>query len=535
MRRPGSIIGAAGALALAAALLSPPPAGLAASQHRAINCAEGQNLCAEVADPSAFGGYYVGHDEPSVLFYSSRAGSGNDVRYQLTLPSDPPSVPLTADTSFNFELHPAFWFGMAMCDTQSYPEQISTCTPDSDSNILDPAVSPKHAGAAFTELQFYPPGWVGWPQNAGSCDPVQWCVALNIDSFMRNPVTGQDLNTTCQSLVSIEPVNFAFLTRDGQVPSGAPPNPVQSTVQTFTPDRAHDLFMSSGDSLVVTMHDTAHGLQTDVQDLTSGAFGTMTASAANGFGQVQFAPAPSTACTNIPFDFHPMYSTSSEQTRVPWTAHSYNIAFADEIGHFDFCSNVLPNGGCSQREGSATDLEISDKDDNFCFRPQLATQVQVSGCTDTNTGFDGVPYQRVWPDGNTVDHPTPILFSSPVTGPSFNQNYDRVAFEADLPRVEASDFKGPCDRSTGSGCTRIPVTDDGVPASFYPFFSTVNQGGACRWAIGNDLPVTTSDFGKNDQYGPLLFLDYLVVGGGGAVFTRTNDFRQVLSFQPCPQ
>jgi hypothetical protein len=40
---------------------------------------------------------------------------------------------------------------------------VSTCTPDSDSNIVDPAVSPNHPGTAFVELQFYPPGWVPWP------------------------------------------------------------------------------------------------------------------------------------------------------------------------------------------------------------------------------------------------------------------------------------------------------------------------------------------------------------------------------------
>ena len=55
-----------------------------------------------------------------------------------------------------------------MCDTQSFPEQSQTCTPDSDSNILDPATIPQHAGMAFMEMQFYPPGWIrgrpgGWP------------------------------------------------------------------------------------------------------------------------------------------------------------------------------------------------------------------------------------------------------------------------------------------------------------------------------------------------------------------------------------
>jgi hypothetical protein len=43
-----------------------------------------------------------------------------------------------------------------------------------------------------------------------------------------------------------------------------------------------------------------------------------------------------------------MYSTSSEHTRVPWAAHSYNVAFSDEIGHFEYCSAVDANGNCIQ-------------------------------------------------------------------------------------------------------------------------------------------------------------------------------------------
>src|SRR5207302_8109753 len=107
--------------------------------------------------------------------------------------------------SFNFQLHPAFWFGMAMCDVQSYPEQVSTCAPDSDSNIVDPAVSPKHPGTAFMELQFYPPGWVKWPAAAAvggtSCDATRWCIALTIDSLSQDPVTGQTLNDTCTAAI----------------------------------------------------------------------------------------------------------------------------------------------------------------------------------------------------------------------------------------------------------------------------------------------------------------------------------------------
>lgn len=511
----------------------------AASIHTHINCADGNFRCTEVQDSEQVFGenHYIGHDEPSMLFYSNRPGSGNRMRWGLTLPKDPAPTPLPSGKSFNFQLHPAFWFGMAMCDTQSYPEQLSICTADSDKNIVDPKVSPKHPGTAFMEMQFYPPGWVALPSGI-SCDPTKWCAALNIDSLSENAVTGQQNNAACLASVGVEPVNFAFITKNGK--SQAPANPVESTLATFTPDMQQDLFMNSGDHLGVTLHDTHHGLRIDIDDLTTRQKGSMTASAANGFGQVKFDP-NGTTCQNIPNDFHPMYSTSSEQTRVPWAAHSYNIAFADETGHFDYCNGsnaIVPGGNCpTGNTEESKHPEPTDADDAACFPASSSSLVKVSGCVGTNTGFDGVPYQKVWPDGNTRLHPTPIQFSSPLTGPHYSVNYNRVAFEADLPRIEST-----CDRTTGVGCTLIPITDDNTPAAFYPFFSTRHAGDtdgfnasrderSCIWALGDHMPGNTNDFGQNKQYGPLLPLTY--TGPNGAPITRFNDFRQVLNHNPC--
>ena len=58
-----------------------------------------------------------------------------------------------------------------------------------------------------------------------------------------------------------------------------------------------------------------------------------------------------------------------------------------------------------------------------------------------------------------------MLFTSPL----FNgtQNYDRVAFEADLPRIEAADFGGNCNRFTGANCVNPPPG-----SNFYPIYST---------------------------------------------------------------
>ena len=71
------------------------------------------------------------------------------------------------------------------------------------------------------------------------------------------------------------------------------------------------------------------------------------------------------------------------------------------------------------------------------------------------------PNTPVWPDGNTTLHPTPFQFTSARTGANFDQPYERAAFEADLPAIEPT-----CNRTTGAGCTLIPLTDNGEPAQF---------------------------------------------------------------------
>ncbi len=128
-------------------------------------CDENAPLCTEVLDSLNYDGKYTGHDEPAVLFYSDVPGSGNSNVYMLTLPKDPPRLPKQDGTggTFNFQLHPAFWFGMAMCDDQSAPNPGAPCTPNSDSNIFDnqnpgaPDYIGKHPGTALMEMQFYPP------------------------------------------------------------------------------------------------------------------------------------------------------------------------------------------------------------------------------------------------------------------------------------------------------------------------------------------------------------------------------------------
>src|SRR4051812_16784563 len=227
-----------GALAAAAALVL---SGLFVGSARAVlpQCSEPYALCAEPADSIGYGGEYTGHDEPSLLFYSNTAGSGNSNLYNVTLPSDPNVLPNQAGTAgtWNFQLHPAFWLGMALCDNQSAPEFThAACRPDSDSNIFDgtdetkPDYIGRHPGTAFLEVQFYPPGWAPWPPGV-SCDATKWCAAMAIFSLLQDQNAGVLNNADCRARAGDEPANFAFITKSG-VPH-APPAPLTATGATF--------------------------------------------------------------------------------------------------------------------------------------------------------------------------------------------------------------------------------------------------------------------------------------------------------------
>ncbi len=513
---------------------------LAAPAPGRTHCDDNGVTCTEIAEPLNYEGQYTGHDEPSVLFYSNTAGSGNSSIYRLTLPKDPPTLP-TQDGkggTFNFQLHPAFWFGMAMCDSQSYPVYTNTCTPDSDSNIFDngnpaaPDYIGHHPGAGFMEMQFYPPGWVAWPAG-NSCDATKWCAALNIDSLSQS-LTAVN-NVACQNLAGVEYVNFAFITKTGVSHAPADPTTVfQPPYAAFTPNPSTDFFMNSGDQLVVALNDTREGFRVDIVDLTTHKSGSMTASIANGFAQVKFDPT-ATSCTSIPAAFHPMYATSSEHTRVPWAAHTYNVAFSDEIGHFEYCNAADANGACTS--AGVNDSGGLDGDDYGCFNAADSTRIQIGGCIATEYDFDGTSYQNTWPGSlpkvsqNFRLNPQPIRFTSPLFRSGWElRDYSRVAFETDLPRIEAPDSGGICNRTTGADCVNPPPG-----AAFYPFFTTTNRDGGCQWQEGGaNIPGTTNTFGGSSsaEFGQLLFTTYASGSSAGFV-QRYNNFRQVLNINPC--
>jgi hypothetical protein len=539
MRRTLALLAGAALIASVAATATattPSPRSTQAAHSEKLLCTEGSPLCAEAADALGYEGRYTGHDEPSLLFYSGTPGSGNNSNYRVVVPKDPPTLPKQDGTggTFNFQDRIAFWFGMDLCDNQSAPLFTQDpCTPNSDANIFDgadpnqPDYIGYHPGTAFLELQFYPPGWAPF-LNAISCDATQWCAAMALFSFNRDQNTFIDNNADCLNTVGLEPANFAFITTSG-VPQ-APPGPLDLTLGSFTPDPAQDLFMDGGDQLGISIHDSPAGLVTAIHDFTSGESGSMTASIANGFAHINYEPDAAT-CSQSPYAFHPMYSTSSEHTRVPWAAHSYNVSFSDEIGHFELCDKANAVGKCVN---PGVEDQKKDGDDFGCFNAGASLNVQVGGCIATDFDFDGASYQPNWP-GTFADarldrrlHPASVLFSSPTFNGGLN--YSRVGFEADLPRIEAADFGGICDRNTGTNCVNPPPG-----SNFYPIYSTRSSAAVgCFWQLGGThIPGTTNTFGGTStaEFGPLLFLDY--PGPGFTPIHRTNDFRQVLSANPC--
>jgi hypothetical protein len=514
-----------GLLVLAVASLPASAATRAGSSPRAASassegyaeplCQSSKTTCADAS--GKLGDDYIGHDEPSVLFKSGRPGSGNDMTYTVTLPRDPKKQPNASGkggTTWNFQLRPTFWFGLTLCDTESAPEYTKTCKPDSDRNNLvgtNPAAPDyigKHPGNAFMELQFYGPGYV--PQFEGfGCTAHQYCAAMTIDSRTLNQNTGVENTSACNNYVlgGAEPVNWAYITRSGK--SQAPANPLFTGTLTnpnfsaVNPNLGEDLLMSPGDRIRMHMHDTRAGFRVDMTDLTTGQHGSMTASIANGFGHILYTPNSST-CQEAPYAFHPEYSTANPRGNT-WSAHTYNVAMSDEIGHFENCLAIDANANCTSPGAQDPSL---DADDAGCLPGTDSTLVHIDGCLAPDEDFDGQSYRLDWPGTNPnvfLDrrlHPTPVLFTSPTTR---GHNYSTVAFETDLPRIEASDSQlNPpfCDRNTGANCVNPPNG-----AQFYPFYSTTVRNGTCTWQEGGKyLPFTTNNFGGSStaEYGPLL-------------------------------
>jgi hypothetical protein len=448
-------------------------------------------------------GHYIGHDEPSVRFISTRPGSGGDTTFTERLPVDPAARPTVQtpgrDVTHWFELSLAPWMSTTVCDPHSDP--LTACVPRSDANA--PHGRYPGAGAAFVELQFYPPGFAPFVDSI-SCDNQHWCSALTIDSV--ECTASGACNDNC-----IEPVNFSFIQTDG-VPPG-PASPQLSTLATFTPN-ARTLRMNPGDKIRVRLFDArirgGHALEAKETDLTTGRSGFMVASAANGFMNTDPFD-----CTGTPFNFQPEYSTARAQNVLPWGIGPYMINNQFEIGHFEPCTrargfSTLTIGTfsdtyfnrCHGPYETARDTSASfEPDDSPCYRagdthggsapPNLVTGCDVFFDAVGDLDYDGSSYRADWPSSTVPGpFPTPFLQEQPTTVQG--ATYPRIQFVTD---ASATELNTNCNLSSGAGCVLPPKG----PGHFYPYWTQAKVAGTCVWEFGNMHNGNT--FGRDAQYG----------------------------------
>ncbi len=519
-------------------------------------CADPIRFARGKARPFVDNGWYVGHDEPSVEFLSPAPGSATAMAYYAKLPVDPAAAPTATGSVTDYaQLSTAVWFGLPLCDPDSYPQ--NPCQPDSDVNVgQDVAFA---AGSAAMELQLYPPGYTPIPDGP-SCSVTKWCAALTIDSLECN-FGDAFCNPDC-----LEPINSAFIQTNG-VPTG-PPSPQLADLNSMLPN-AYTLLMSQGDVLQISITDLSKGLTATIHDLTTGQTGWMTASANNGFMDTNL-----NTCRGTPFTFHAEYSTASPGHGTPWMALEGGVLMVQEIGHSEVCTslanqdpvavsypdgttfadkdvydtcvggtagpNAIGQGPCvpnpvqrtivcqhaqtqgphgqvgCQSENADTGLRCEFAN-GYCL-PQGSRTVQVNGVSATawsdanecfadryqngDLDFDGLSYQAsAWPDGGP-GHPTAFQYVGPFQADG--QPYQQIQFETDI-----SGAANLCNTGTGDGCVIPPVSAD-----FYPYWSLSPQSSAlgshltsCVWNFGGNLPGTVENFGGDREYGPPA-LDY---------------------------
>jgi ADP-ribose pyrophosphatase YjhB (NUDIX family) len=241
----------------------------------------------------------------------------------------------------------------------------------------------------------------------------------------------------------VEPVNFAFIQRDG-VPTG-PPSPQNADLATFVNNDA-TLLMNPGDTITVHMSDApapggGDAFEVVIRDISTGQTGFMQASAQNGFETTSAAN-----CSGTPFNFQPEYNTAAKANIIPWAALATNISTEFETGHMEVCtslSNPLPNffdgldtggnyGQCNgpYENAGPADSTTPETSDTMCYPagdthpgyagPGTSTAaVQVDNCQDNvfqngDLDFDGTPYWTEWPTGLIPGlHPSSFLEKSP--------------------------------------------------------------------------------------------------------------------------
>jgi hypothetical protein len=463
-------------------------------------------------------GHYIGHDEPDTTFLSNAPGSGDNVTWTVTLGRDPKAAPGDAhpgkDVSHWFELSPAPWFSMDICDPESFPQ--AACTPESDSNA--PTSTSLGAGSAFMELQLYPPGNPPWVDSP-SCD-THWCSQLTVDSL--TATTSSAANPACP-----EPINGAFIQTNG-VPTG-PPSPQLANLSSGIPN-AQTLLMNPGDTIRVHMFNApapggGDAFETVIDDLTTHQSGFMQASAANGFMNTNPAD-----CSGTAFNFQPEFNTAAQGNISGWTALQTDISTEFETGHFEPCTSLAdpivnpydPNdtGGTYNEcigpyeNAAPPDSTTDETGDAVCYYqgdthpgydgpgtssdPDELTGCQANIFQNGDLDFDGSPY---WPEWPTSLHPNKYPGSFFENFPtSSGRQYPQYFFQTDIALSEATCLGNsqPGYGGTLAGCTVPPPG----PGKFYPYWSTYQAGSFCALEFGNvshGNDITNN--GEDTQYG----------------------------------
>ena len=294
--------------------------------------------------------------------------------------------------------------------------------------------------------------------------------------------------------------------------------------------------MSSGDQLTVDIHDGAAGLVVIINDLTTGKSGSMTASVANGFAQVNFEP----GCGDL----------QPDAVRVPADVLDLERAHARAVGGAQLQRRLLRRDrplrvllGRSPRRAataSPTTRSALDDDDTGCFNAAFSLLVPIGGCIASDADFDGTSYQPVGPARIRTAVRTPST-TRPRSRSRARSSTGRrtTAASRSRPTCRGSRRRTRAASATASRATNCVNPPPG--SNFYPIYTTGSStqnpsaNGHCVWQFGGPyIKGTTNTFGGNSaaEFGPLLFSFY--PNPNPAIRLRTNNFRNVLSSNPCP-
>jgi hypothetical protein len=223
------------------------------------------------------------------------------------------------------------------------------------------------------------------------------------------------------------------------------------------------------------------------------------------------------------------------------------------LGNFNYCdqqdNSIFPGfGACLS---SPVEDEIDPQTgqhngvDDFAFFDTASSVLlgslgPLGGCLDSDIDFDGVPYHHAWAGSGTDPWgfsavPNPIRITSPKFRPSGRgedddlRNYNRVAFEADLPAIEDSSV---CDVLSGNGCVNPPPG-----ALFYPIYTTTQRDEECGWQFGGaHIPGTTNNFGGSSATEFSTIFGEVVESGTRShpsSFLYYGNYHRILPNNPC--